>query len=122
MDGGEYNMVKNLISVSVILLSIFALSFNAFCAEYGNEYYEEYDNYEEFENDYVDNYVVDSELKTHPLLSKISFPMLFIGAAVGAGTTLILLKKYFSPPQAQPYFRKPSQKSEIISENDSLTD
>lgn len=115
-------MVKKLFIFPVIFLSTFVLGFTALCAESGNEYYEEYDNYEEFESQYINGYEEDTPLRSHPLLSKISAPALLIGAVTGACTALMLLKKYFLPPQAQPYFRKAEQKSETVYENDSLTD
>lgn len=109
-------MVKKIFCMLSALLCAFLLSFTAYCQE-ADEFLEEYDNYEEFEEDYINNYVVD---QTDKKLPPVSVPALLIGAAAGAGASRLVLRKYLYAPQAQPHIRKPKTKSKTVLENDSL--
>lgn len=112
-------MVKKILCIFFSLLCVFLFSLTATCQQ-SEEYYEEYDNYSEFEEDYIDNYVVDTPTRKIPIISKFSFPIMFVGAAIGAGACYLMLRKFLYAPQAQPHIRKPKQKSETVFENDSL--
>ena len=120
MDGGENTMVKKFIfSVSAVFFAlplIFCASAQAEIQD-GNEdyYYEEYDNYNEMEQDYIDSEVVD---KASPKQSAVFIPAIILGAAAGLGVTHIVLKAVFSPPAPDPYFRKAEAKHEIVNKAD----
>lgn len=120
MDGGESAMVKKIFIAVFCVLS--ALPF-VFCAsaqtEVDNEdeehYYDEYDDYCEIEQDYIDSEIVD---KAHVKQSVIFVPALAIGAAAGLGITYIVLNAVFAPPKPDPYFRKAEEKHEIVNKDD----
>lgn len=108
-------MMKKLFYIPFVLLSLLGCCFTA-QAEDGAEYYEEFDNYEEFEQDYIDNYVVDKTASSNALADVISVPVLLIGAVLGAGAAYLLLHKFYGAPQAEPYFRTPKQTHQTVFE------
>lgn len=113
-------MVKKIIVSVFCVLS--ALPF-VFCAsaqtvvdnENGEHYYDEYDDYYEMEQDYIDSEVVD---KAPQKQSVIFIPAIILGAAAGCGVTYIVLNSVFAPPRPDPYFRKAEEKHEIVNKAD----
>ncbi len=121
MDGGEVTVKKRFFFILISALLILQFSLCAFCADSQSpEYYEEYDNYAEFEQDYIDNHVAEQTVRSDFLSSRISVPAILIGAASGAVIAGLVLLRHLRAPQAQPYFRKPGAKSETVSENENL--
>lgn len=120
MDGGENNMVKKIfISVFCVL---FTLPF-VFCAgaqtegENEEHYYDEYDDYYEMEQDYIDSEVVDN-ITPNKKQSVIFIPAIILGAAAGLGVTYVVLNAVFAPPKPDPYFRKAEEKHKIVNKAD----
>ncbi|MBQ7102102.1 MAG: hypothetical protein IJN81_10725 [Clostridia bacterium] len=101
---------------------LFALPF-VLCAdaqtEVDNEnaehYYDEYDDYYQMEQDYIDSEVVD---KTPQKESVIFIPAIILGAAAGLGVTYIVLNSVFAPPKPDPYFRKAEEKHKTVNQAD----
>lgn len=116
MDGGENTVVKKFI-ISVFCV-FFTLPF-VLCAGAQNEdddyYYDEYDDYYEMEQDYIDSEVVD---KVPQRQSVIFIPALILGAAAGLGITYIVLNSAFAPPKPDPYFRKAEEKHKLVNKTD----
>ena len=120
MDGGEGNMVKRI--TAFLFCVLFSLPF-VLCAgaqtEVDNEnaahYYDEYDDYYQMEQDYIDSVVVDKAPKRE---SVIFIPAIILGAAAGLGVTYIVLNAVFAPPKPEPYFRKAEEKHEIVNKAD----
>lgn len=109
-------MVKKII-VSVFCV-LFAVPF-VLCAgaqtESEEHYYNEYDDYYEMEQDYIDSEVVD---KAPQKQSVIFIPALILGAAAGCGITYVVLNSVFAPPKPDPYFRKAEEKHKIVNKAD----
>ena len=113
-------MVKR--TFAFIFCVLFTLPF-VFCAgaqveaENGNEeyYYDEYDNYYEMEQDYIDSEVVD---KKQPKQSVIFIPAIVLGAAAGLGVTYFVLNAVFAPPKPDPCFRKAEEKHKLVNKAD----
>lgn len=113
-------MVKKIFVCVFCVLS--ALPF-VFCAsaqtvvdnENEEHYYDEYDDYYEMEQDYIDSQVVD---KTPAKQSVIFVPALIVGALAGLGVTYIVLDIAFAPPKPDPYFRKAEEKHELVNKAD----
>lgn len=111
-------MVKKIILCVFCILFALPLIFSAAAqAEAENEdyYYEEYDNYNEMEQDYIDSEVVD---KAPVKQSVIFVPAIILGAAAGFGTTYIILNAVFAPPKPDPYFRKAEEKHKLVNKAD----
>ena len=113
-------MVKKiLIAVFCVLSALpFALCANAQTeVDNGNEehYYDEYDDYYEMEQDYIDSEVVD---KAPAKQSVIFVPAIVLGAAAGLGITYIVLNSVFAPPKPDPYFRKAEEKHKLVNKAD----
>lgn len=109
-------MVKKIfIAVFCVLSALpFVLCVNAE-AESEEHYYDEYDDYYEMEQDYIDSEVVD---RVPVKQSSIFIPAIVIGAAAGLGVTYIVLNAVFAPPKPDPYFRKAEEKHEIVNKAD----
>ena len=113
-------MVKKIFALVFCLL--FSLLF-VFCAgaqtetadENGAHYYDEYDDYYQMEQDYIDSEVVD---KAPQRKSVIFIPALILGAAAGLGITYIVLNSVFAPPKPDPYFRKAEEKHKLVNKSD----
>ncbi len=109
-------MIKKLV---ISLLLCIPLCFSASAEENGPEYFQEYDDYHEFEQDYIDSVVVDKIDRQKKFL-KPNVPALIIGAALGSGSVYIVLRNKLSPPKPDPYFRKPDAKHEITDKKDNF--
>ena len=111
-------MVKKiLIAVFCVLSALpFVLCASAEAENANDEhYYDEYDDYYEMEQDYIDSQVVD---KTPAKQSVIFVPALIVGALAGLGVTYIVLDIAFAPPKPDPYFRKAEEKHELVNKAD----
>ncbi len=111
-------MVKKIIlCVFCILFSVPLIFSSAAQAEAENEdyYYDEYDNYNEMEQDYINSEVVD---KVPQKQSIIFVPAIILGAAAGFGVTYIVLNAVFAPPKPDPYFRKAEEKHKLVNKAD----
>lgn len=111
-------MVKKIFAL--VFCVLFALPF-VFCAgaqpENDEHYYDEYDDYYEMEQDYIDSQVVDNTT-SNKKQSVIFIPAIILGAAAGCGVTYIVLNAVFAPPRPDPYFRKAEEKHKIVNKAD----
>lgn len=108
--------MKKMLIAFLFLLSGFSLSFTAFAQENTEmDYYEEFDNYEEFEQDYLES-VLDEIPREQRF--KINAPAMAAGAVIAAGVTFIILRKSLNPPMAEPYFRQPEKTQKTVKKAD----
>lgn len=112
--------------VKKIFISVFCVLFTlplVFCAgaqtegENEEHYYDEYDDYYEMEQDYIDSEVVDN-ITPNKKQSVIFIPAIILGAAAGLGVTYVVLNAVFAPPKPDPYFRKAEEKHKIVNKAD----
>ncbi len=105
-----------MLSVFCVLFALpFVLCANAQDAN-EEHYYDEYDDYYEMEQDYIDSEVVDKvNEKKQPI---VFVPAIILGAAAGLGVTYIVLNAVFAPPKPNPYFRKAEEKHELVNKAD----
>lgn len=98
------------------MLFAFFCAFSAYAQDSSEAYYyNEYDDYYEMEQDYLDS-IVDQTVKPK---NKITFsvPAMAIGATAGLAITYIVLD-IKSAVKPDPYFRKAEEKHEITNKAD----
>lgn len=97
MDGGERIMIKKILITLCAVFMIFSASFTSF-AEKGDEFYDEYDNYEELEDDYYQSIGIPEQVqndhRTQPWYANLSVVPLIVGLVAGSLTVLILFRKH----------------------------
>ena len=113
-------MVKKIIvSVFCALLAVpFVLCANAQTAvddENAEHYYDEYDDYYEMEQNYIDSEVVDKMPQNQPV---VFVPAIILGSAAGLGITYIVLNIAFASPKPDPFFRKAKEKHKLVNKAD----
>lgn len=80
------------------------------------EYYDVYDDYYEFEQDYLDSIVDDVRPQRERL--SVSPTALAIGGIAGFIIVFAFARSYLVPPKAEPHFRKAQEKHEIVNKTD----
>ncbi len=117
-------MTKRLLIICSVLAFCMCMGLNAFAADEADElnnadseYLEEYDNYYQFEQDYLDSVEEDLFL-TKNGGKAISGSAMLAGAVVCAIGSYLFLRRKLNPPKAEPYFRHGDEKHKIVFEKD----
>ena len=85
-------MIKKMLYTAFTVLMLMSVSFTSSAAK-GDEFYEEYDNYYEFEQDYYNSVVFPEEKDDGQLYNELSPIPLVIGLTAGALTVFILYRR-----------------------------
>ena len=85
-------MIKKMLYTVFTVLMLISVSFTSSAAK-GDEFYEEYDNYYEFEQDYYNSVVFPEEKDDGQWYNELSPIPLVIGLTAGALTVFILYRR-----------------------------
>ncbi len=112
-------MVRKIFFAAVCVVLCTACTLSAYAEENTGaemEYYDVYDDYYEFEQDYLDS--IADEARPTPKKLPVSPAAMAVGGAAGLIITFALMRNSLTVPKAEPYFRKAKEKHRLVNKTD----